>query len=190
MSIIDKGQILAEGEDQAMAADRTRRNVCARCGLGSSKHKKGPCKDGAGSYTWCHTREDTKTLIAGLEDFLAKAAHHKREGEKPENADARRLVDIMVTASTGSLGEETARQFLARMRGVDERALGDLGPNELGLLDDLLTSGLGSVERLVASVARLCGWPVPRALEALKRAEANGWVQKHPDAPPAPAAKA
>lgn len=70
-------RILEGDNDRLMQTERTNRGVCARCGEGFDKHNtkgNGECAaDGKGSYTWAHTAEGMKQLIANLEDFVAKA---------------------------------------------------------------------------------------------------------------------
>jgi ribosomal protein S27AE len=52
--------ILKDGENVELQRERTKKSVCARCGLVFGTHtKRGQCSDGGGYYTWAREPEPT-----------------------------------------------------------------------------------------------------------------------------------
>jgi len=89
-------RILTGDADRVLQCERTRAGNCARCGQEPSLHPDGRCPDGAGSFTWSHTRSERVAILRSLEAAIADAKERPRV---PLTADQRALLDKIVEFS-------------------------------------------------------------------------------------------
>jgi hypothetical protein len=173
--------ILEKKEHQEMQADRTRHGVCARCAESAEDHENGQCPDGKGSFTWCHSREDTRQMIRQLEWFrdLLKDNAAKPPMTLATVTDADRVCGIIYTASTGKMPTwaSAESEFLAALSAASEQAVDENAAREL--LKKLIEVGPRILPNLNVPrvIEDLCGWSHARTMIAIEAARDAGYIR-------------